>query len=100
MDVGEKVDSQWVLMIKTPNTFHTHSRSSLYIYIYIYIYYIYSVSAPSTMAGGHKDTDPAFYLLLGEEEWMLVQKVDSQSVLMIKTPNTFHISSLYIYNAI
>jgi hypothetical protein len=28
----QKVESQLVLMIKTPHTLHTHSRSTLYIY--------------------------------------------------------------------
>jgi hypothetical protein len=53
----QKVDSQSVLMIKTPHPFHTHRRSTVYIY---------SVSAPGTVASGHKDADPALYLLLGE----------------------------------
>jgi hypothetical protein len=52
----QKVDSQSVLMIKTPHPVHTHSRSSIYIYIL-------SVSSPSTVATGHKDVVPAWYML-------------------------------------
>ena len=44
--VGIGGRSLLVLMIDIPHPVHTHSRSSLYIL---------SVSAPSTMATGHKD---------------------------------------------
>jgi hypothetical protein len=76
----QKVESQWVLMIKTPHPFqfHTHRRRRylyLYIYIYIHIYiyilyiyiYIYSVSALGTVARGHKDDTTPCICLLGPE---------------------------------
>ena len=48
--VGIGGGSLLVLMIEVPHTLvHTHSRSSLYII------HILSVSAPSTVATGHKD---------------------------------------------
>ena len=65
----QKVESQWVLMIKTHHPFQFHTlRRRRYLYIYIYIYvYIYSVSALGTVARGHKDDTTPCICRLGPE---------------------------------
>jgi len=60
----------------------------------VFFIHMLNVSAPWTVATGHKDAATLWYLLSMTWEWMpWVQKVDSQSVLMIKTPHPVHTHS-------
>ena len=94
--VGIRGGSLFVLMIETPHTLHTHSRSSLYIYNAIQHLQQW---LPVIRMPPHPDI---CYLGAKSEEWMPLVG-GYLLVLMIETPHTLHThsrSSLYIYNAI
>jgi len=93
--VGIGGGSLFVLMIETPHTLHTHSRSSLYIYNAIQHLQQW---LPVIRMQPHPDI-----CSLGHESGCCWYKSGSLFVRMIETPHTLHThsrSSLYIYNAI